>query len=81
MNAAAREIDDEDFRVYRDTRRPRQTYTYNGALMMEDSEKNKLTEEQEKEFVKAYKIGILKQLHKKKLLTDAQLSQLILMQK
>lgn len=42
--------------------------------------KIKLTPEQEKEFISAYKIGVLKQLHSKKLLTDTQLGMLIEMQ-
>jgi len=64
-----------------DTHRLHQTYKCNGALVMENVKKNILTPEQEKEFIKAYKIGILKQLHKKKLITDMQLNQLISMQK
>ena len=40
-----------------------------------------LTAEQEKEFTKEYKVGILKQLHKNGLLTDRQLKALIEMQK
>ena len=36
-----------------------------------------LTAEQEKDFIKAFKIGILKELHKKQLLTDEQLKKLI----
>ena len=43
-------------------------------------EKIKLSPEQEKEFTKRLKIGMLKQLHNARLLTDRQLSQLILMQ-
>jgi len=39
--------------------------------------KFKLTDEQEKKFSSNLKIGILKQLHKKQLLTDAQLNLLI----
>ena len=40
-----------------------------------------LTAEQEKKFVKSFKIGILKELHKKQLLTDEQLKLLIEIQK
>jgi len=80
VNATPREKDDDGFRAYADTPRPRQTHKYNSAFNREDSQKNVLTPEQEKEFVKTYKIGILKQLHQKGLLTDAQLDQLILMQ-
>jgi len=48
---------------------------------MDESKKIILTAEQEKEFTTAYKIGLLKQLYQKKLLTDVQLNRLILMQK
>lgn len=40
-----------------------------------------LTAEQDKEFNKAFKIGILKELHKKQLITDEQLKKLIEIQK
>ena len=39
-----------------------------------------LTTEQDSEFIKAFKIGILKQLHSKELVTDRQLHQLIALQ-
>ena len=39
-----------------------------------------LTAEQDSELIKAFKIGILKQLHSKKLVTDSQLHQLIALQ-
>ena len=40
-----------------------------------------LTTEQDSEFIRAFKIGVLKQLHSKKLLSDGQLNQLISLQK
>jgi len=40
-----------------------------------------LIAEQSSDFVKAFKIGVLKQLHSKKLLSDGQLNQLISLQK
>jgi len=40
-----------------------------------------LTVEQSNEFVRAFKIGVLKQLHSNKLLSDGQLNQLISLQK
>lgn len=40
-----------------------------------------LSKEQEREFSRRYKIGVLKQLHKKNMLTDEQLYALIKMQK
>ena len=40
-----------------------------------------LTAEQDNEFVRAFKIGVLKQLHGKKLLSDGQLNRLISLQK
>jgi len=39
-----------------------------------------LNPKQDNEFVKAFKIGVLKQLHKKGLLSDTQLIQLIALQ-
>ena len=46
-----------------------------------DKKNIELTSEQQIEFTKGIKIGILKQLHQKKLLTDEQLNQLAKMQK
>ena len=40
-----------------------------------------LTAEQGNEFARAFKIGVLKQLHSNKLLSDGQLKQLISLQK
>jgi len=40
-----------------------------------------LTSEQDSEFIRAFKIGVLKQLHSNKLLSDGQLSQLISLQR
>jgi len=40
-----------------------------------------LTAEQGNEFIRTFKIGVLKQLHSKKLLSDRQLKQLISLQK
>ena len=39
-----------------------------------------ITTKQDSEFIKAFKIGILKQLHSKELITDRQLHQLIALQ-
>ncbi|MCL2617311.1 MAG: hypothetical protein FWD96_06675 [Defluviitaleaceae bacterium] len=40
-----------------------------------------LTAEQSNEFIRVFKVGVLKQLHSKKLLSDEQLKQLISLQK
>jgi len=49
-----------------------------GAVVIDDNKKMvALTAEQEKKFIKAFKIGILKELHRKQLLTDEQLKKLI----
>ena len=52
-----------------------------GAIEIDNNKMIILTEEQEKNFTNLFKIGILKELHKKKLLTDEQLRKLIEMQK
>jgi hypothetical protein len=52
-----------------------------GAVVMDNKKRVTLTVEQEKEFTKAFKIGILKGLYKKQLLNDEQLKKLIAMQK
>ena len=52
-----------------------------GAVVIDNKKMITLTAEQEKEFTKAFKIGILKELHKKRLLTDEQLQKLIQLQK
>ena len=52
-----------------------------GAVVIDNKKTITLTAEQEKEFTKAFKIGILKELHKKNLLTDKQLKKLIEVQK
>ena len=56
--------------------------TYNiksnkGAVVIDTKKMVTLTAEQENEFIKGFKIGILKELHKKQLLTDEQLKKLI----
>jgi len=52
-----------------------------GEIAINNKKMIALTAEQEKEFIKAFKIGILKELHKKQLLTDEQLKKLIDIQK
>jgi hypothetical protein len=51
------------------------------AVVIDNKKMVMLTAEQEKEFIKGFKIGILKELHKKQLLTDEQLKKLIKIQK
>lgn len=53
-------------------------YTFNEGVMQMDISSIALTEEQSKKFIKAIKLGVFKQLHKKKLLTDEQLNILII---
>ena len=48
---------------------------------MDNKKRVTLTAEQEKEFIKGFKIGILKELRRKQLLTDEQLKKLIELQK
>ena len=52
-----------------------------GAVAIDNKKMVTLTAEQEKEFIKSFKIGILKELRKKQLLTDEQLKKLIELQK
>ena len=52
-----------------------------GAVVIDNKKMVTLTAEQEKEFIKGFKVGILKELHKKQLLTDEQLKKLIEIQK
>ena len=52
-----------------------------GAVAIDNKKMIMLTAEQEKEFIKGFKIGILKELRKKQLLTDEQLKKLIELQK
>lgn len=51
------------------------------GIRIEEEKIIMLSLEQEKEFIKIFKIGILKELHKKQLLTDEQLKKLIETQK
>ena len=52
-----------------------------GAVAICDKKTVTLTAEQEKKFIKSFKIGVIKELHRKQLLTDEQLKKLIEMQK
>ncbi len=53
-------------------------YTLTEGVMQMDISSIALTEEQSKKFIKSIKVGVFKQLHKKKLLTDEQLNILII---